>query len=300
VEYYIKTGIVLLGAAFPITLIRSAGPIALLQATIISVTTCLTIYFVGTRFFGLNKRLAALLGVGGSVCGVSASMAIASSVRAEKEHLYTAVSLVVVFALVMIFVLPFASRLLRLSPGVAGAWVGTSEFADAAGFAAASAYGKMAGNENAAIQGFTLMKVIGRDMWIGIWSFIFAMIACLKWEKEECGVRPSAMEIWWRFPKFVIGFFLASLLMTSLTGGYSATAFNTLVKPDLIMPLVSLRTWTFIFCFLSIGLTTRFRELKGASWKPFGAFTAGVVVNVILGFLLSVFVFGGYWSALGK
>jgi uncharacterized membrane protein YadS len=66
------------------------------------------------------------------------------------------------------------------------------------------------------------------------------------------------------------------------------------------MPLVSLRTWTFIFCFLSIGLTTRFKELKGAGWKPFGAFTAGVVVNVILGFLLSVFVFGSYWSALGK
>ena len=300
VEYYIKTGIVLLGAAFPITLIRSAGPIALLQATIISVATCLTIYFVGTKFFGLDKRLASLLGVGGSVCGVSASMAIASSVNAKKDYLYTSVTLVVVWALVMIFVLPFASRLLRLPSGVAGAWVGTSEFADAAGFAAASAYGKMAGNENAAIQSFTLMKVIGRDMWIGIWSFIFAMIACLKWEREECGVRPSAMVIWWRFPKFVIGFFLASLLMTSLTGSYSATAFNTSVKPDLIMPLVSLRTWAFIFCFLSIGLTTRFRELKGTGWKPFGAFTAGVVVNVILGFLLSVFVFGGYWSALGQ
>ncbi len=58
VEYYIKTGVVLLGAAFPITLIRSAGPTALLQATILSVTTCLTIDYVGTRFFGLDKRLA--------------------------------------------------------------------------------------------------------------------------------------------------------------------------------------------------------------------------------------------------
>ncbi len=300
VEYFIKTGIVLLGATFPITLIETAGPIALLQATIISVATCLTIYFVGTKFFGLDKRLASVLGVGGSVCGVSASMAIASSVHAKKEYLYTSVTLVVVWALVMIIVLPFVSKLLSLAPGVAGAWIGTSEFADAAGFAAASAYGKMAGNENAAMQGFTLMKVIGRDMWIGIWSFVFAMIACLKWEKEECGVRPSAMEIWWRFPKFVIGFFVASFLMTSITAGYSTAVFNKSVKPDLIMPLVSLRTWTFIFCFLSIGLTTRFKELKAAGWKPFGAFTTGVVVNVILGFLLSVFIFGGYWAALGK
>jgi uncharacterized integral membrane protein (TIGR00698 family) len=300
VEYYIKTGIVLLGATFPITLIASAGPIALLQATIISVTTCLVIYFVATKYFGLDKRLASVIGVGGAVCGVSASMAIAASVKAKKEYLYTSVTLVVVWALVMIIVLPFVSKLLSLAPGVAGAWIGTSEFADAAGFAAASAYGKMAGNENAAMQGFTLMKVIGRDMWIGIWSFFFAMIACLKWEKEECGVRPSAMEIWWRFPKFVIGFFLATLLMSSITAGYSIATFNTTVKPNLIMPLVSLRSWVFIFCFLSIGLTTRFKELKAVGWKPFWAFTSGVVVNVLLGFILSVFVFGSYWSALGK
>jgi len=299
VEYYIKTGIVLLGATFPVTLIATAGPVALLQATVISVSTCLVIYFTATKFFGLDKRLASVIGVGGSVCGVSASMAIASSVKAKKEDLYTSVTLVVVWALVMIIILPFVSKLLNLAPGVAGAWIGTSEFADAAGFAAASTYGKMVGNENAAIQGFTLMKVIGRDMWIGIWSFVFAMIACLKWEKEECGIRPSAMEIWWRFPKFVIGFFLATFLMTGITAGYTTELFNSRVKPNLIGPLVSIRTWTFIFCFLSIGLTTRFRELKAAGWKPFGAFTTGVVVNFILGFLLSVFVFGGYWSALG-
>lgn len=300
VEYYIKTGIVLLGATFPITLVVSAGPVALVQATVISLITCLTIYFVATKVFGLDKRLGAVIGTGGAVCGVSGSMAIASAVGAKKEHLYTSVTLVVVWALVMILFIPFVSKALNLNPGVAGAWVGTSEFADAAGFAAATAYGRMAGNENAAIQGFTLMKVIGRDMWIGIWSFIFALIACLKWEKEECGRRPDAMEIWWRFPKFVIGFFVASLFMTSITAGYSAAQFSKVVKPDLIAPIVSLRSWAFIFCFLSIGLTTRFRELKAVGWKPFGAFTAGVLVNVALGFILSVFVFGNYWMSLGK
>ncbi len=300
VEYYIKTGIVLLGATFPIALVVSAGPVALLQATVISVATCLTIYFVSTKVFGLDKRLASIIGVGGSVCGVSASMAITSAVGGKKDYLYTSVTLVVVWALVMILFLPFVSKALNLYPGVAGAWVGTSEFADAAGFAAATAYGKMAGNENAAIQGFTLMKVIGRDMWIGIWSFIFALIACFKWEKEECGTRPNAMEIWWRFPKFVIGFFAASLFMTLLTSGYSPAEFNGSVKPGLLLPIVSLRTWAFIFCFLSIGLTTRFRELKAAGVKPFLSFTVGVIVNVALGFILSVYVFGNYWMNLGK
>ncbi len=298
VEYFIKLGIVMLGATFPITLVLVAGPVAIAQATLISLVTCLVIYFVGTRAFGLDRRLAAVIGVGGAVCGVSASMAIAASVRAKKEHLYTSVSLVVVWALVMILVLPFVSRSMGLPAGVAGAWIGTSEFADAAGFAAATTYGHMAGNEDAAIKAFTLMKVIGRDVWIGIWSIVWAAIAPIVWEKKETGRTPDAREIWWRFPKFVIGFFAASLLMTAFTSSFTTAEFNSSVRPNLILPLASLRTWAFIFCFLSIGLTTRFRELHAIGWKAFWAFTIGVGVNVVLGYILSVLVFGSYWAAI--
>ncbi len=297
VEYFVKFGIVLLGATFPLTLIATAGPVALGQAMVISILTCLTIFFVG-RALGLDKRLCAVIGVGGAVCGVSASMAIAASVGARKEDLYTSVTLVVVWALVMILVLPFASQALGLSAGVAGAWIGTSEFADAAGFAAASAYGKMAGNEEGAIKAFTLMKVIGRDLWIGIWSLVFAFIATMSWERTELGARPGAGEIWRRFPKFVIGFFIASAIVTLITSGYSAEDFKKLVGPDLLKPIGSLRSWAFLFCFLSIGLTTRFRELKSAGLKPFLAFTLGVAVNVSAGYYLSVHFFGDYWGKL--
>ena len=297
-EYFIKLGIVLLGATFPITLVITAGPVAIMQATFISLVTCLVIYFCATRLFGLDRRLAAVIGTGGSVCGVSASMAIAASVGAKKDDLYTSVTLVVGWALVMILVLPFISRALELSAGVAGAWIGTSEFADAAGFAAASTYGKMAGHEDTAIKAFTLMKVIGRDLWIGIWSIVWALIATVVWEKKETGTTPDAMEVWWRFPKFVIGFFVASMLMTLVTSGYTTEEFNKTVKPALIMPLVSLRTWAFLFCFLSIGLTTRFRELKAVGWKTFFAFSIGVVVNVALGYYLSAHVFAEHWSGI--
>jgi uncharacterized membrane protein YadS len=232
------------------------------------------------------------------VCGVSASMAIAASVNAKKDHLYTSVTLVVVWALVMIAVLPFLSRAMGLSAGVAGAWIGTSEFADAAGFAAATTYGKMVGAEDAAIKSFTLMKVIGRDLWIGIWSVVFAAIATFVWEKGQTGRAPDAREVWWRFPKFVIGFFAASLLMSAFTGGFSTADFNSTVRPNVLAPLVSLRTWTFIFCFLSIGLTTRFRDLHVVGWAAFWSFTIGVAVNVILGYFLSVIVFGSYWAGI--
>lgn len=303
VEYYIKTGIVLLGATLPFTLVVWAGPVAVLQATIVSVTTFLVIYFVGKRL-GLDRRLCATLGAGGSVCGVSASIAIAGAVGAKKEHAPIAITMVIIWALVMIFVLPLASRMLGLHAGVAGAWIGTSEFADAAGLAAAQAYGNTAeqlaqieGTADDAVNTFTLMKVVGRDIWIGIWAFILSIVATTRWETERTE-RARVAEIWHRFPKFVIGFAIASLLVTVVASGYSLEDYDTIVRPELVNPVRTLRSWAFIFCFFSIGLTTRFRELAAAGSRPFWAFTSGVAVNVVIGFILSVIVFGAYWASI--
>ena len=305
VEYYIKTGIVLLGATLPFTLIVWAGPLAMLQATIVSVVTFAVIFYT-SRALGVDRKLCACLGAGGAICGVSGAIAMAGAVKATKEQVAIAITLVILWAIVMIFLLPLASKALQLHAAVAGAWIGNSEFADAAGLAAAQAYGSMAEASQGAIQGtseqalatFTLMKVIGRDIWIGIWAFAFALIATMRWEVEATGVRPSPAEIWWRFPKFVLGFLLASAMVTLLSAGYSFADYKKVVEPNLIAPLKDLRSWTFIFCFLSIGLTTRFRELAGIGSRPFFGFTAGVAVNVILGLLLSAVVFASYWKGI--
>jgi len=332
-EYYIKTGIVLLGATLPLTLIASAGPIAFLQATIVSVTTWTTIYLACTRLFKYEPQFGAVLGAAGAVCGVSASIAVGASVKAKSEHIAIAISLVTVWAIVMIFFIPLASRALHLPTGVAGAWVGTSEFADAAGFAAAQAYNppmpdelraavdaRAAGtataeqlarvdaerhlydNENA-IRAFTLMKVIGRDIWIGIWCFVLSIVAVTVWERRSAGGgrEPiSAAVIWERFPKFVLGFVAASVLMTFVVeayGGDDGAAYAD-VQQGLIAPIKTLRTWTFVFTFLCIGLTTRFRELTRFGWQPFWAFCIGVAVNVPLGFFLSSVAFRDFWLAI--
>jgi len=114
-----------------------------------------------------------------------------------------------------------------ISPGEAGAWVGTSEFADAAGFAVVAELSAVI--ESGAIRGadgsvlnpddpintFTLMKVIGRDIWIGIWCLILAFVSVVKWEKgSESTGSVGVGVIWERFPKFVLGFFAASVIMT--------------------------------------------------------------------------------------
>ncbi|MBV8209765.1 MAG: putative sulfate exporter family transporter [Burkholderiaceae bacterium] len=304
VEYYIKTGIVLLGATLPFTLIIWAGPVAIAQASLVSIVTFLVIYFTGKKL-GLDRRLCATLGAGGAVCGVSASIAIAGAVGARKEHAPVAITMVIGWAIVMIFVLPIVCRWLQLPAGVGGAWIGTSEFADAAGLAAAQTYGNyvtgagLAGKPDDALWAFTLMKVVGRDVWIGIWAFVLAIIATTRWEVQT-GERPELAQVWWRFPKFVIGFLLASLLVTAIAAPYSYGDYSKVVAPNLIAPIRDLRTWAFIFCFFSIGLTTRVRELAHGGAKPFWAFTAGVAVNVVLGFVLSVLVFASYWSALSR
>ena len=306
VEFYIKTGIVLLGASLPLTLIAWAGPVAIVQAAIVSLVTFGVIYFSAVRL-GLDRRLAATLGTGGAVCGVSGAIAIGGAVGAKKDQVSVAISLVVVWAIVMIFVLPLAARALHLSTGVAGAWIGTSEFADAAGLAAAQTYGGYAGNvpgiaghADAAVGAFTLMKVIGRDMWIGVWAFVLSLIATTRWERTGVQSRPDAGEIWRRFPKFVLGFLIASAVITLLSKGVDYATYKKDVVPGLVAPLQALRTWAFTFAFLSIGLTTKFREFVSVGARPFYAFTVGVAVNVVLGFVLSTQVFDTFWTRLGQ
>jgi uncharacterized membrane protein YadS len=286
----------------PLTLILWAGPVAILQASIISLVTFFVIYFVAIKL-GLDKRLAATLGAGGAVCGVSAAIAIAGAVGAKKEYAPIAITTVLIWAIASIFVLPFIALALHLPAGVGGAWIGTSEFADAAGFAAAQTYGDLAvqnglpGTSDQAVFAFTLLKVVGRDVWIGIWAFVLAIVATTRWEKVP-GQKTDVGQIWWRFPKFILGFVIASAIVTVVTTGYSLGDFNKTVNPAFVAPIKDIRTWAFIFSFLSIGLTTRFRELAKAGAKPFFAFSSGAIVNIVLGFVLSAVVFAQHWTNL--
>ncbi len=309
VEFYIKLGVVLLGATLPFTLILWAGPVALLQASFVSIVT-FSVIFATARALGIEPRFAATLGVGGAVCGVSAAIAIAiaAAVGARKQDTAAVVSIVILWAIVMIFVLPFASSALGLSAGVGGAWIGTSEFADAAGFAAAQTFGGIAAKlpgavpsaADQSVAAFTLMKVVGRDIWIGIWAVVLAIVATARWDATGIDNRAGGGEIWRRFPKFVNGFVLASIFITVIAQNAGHAAFGKATTAELVTPIKNLRTWAFSFGFLSIGLTTRLRDLAGIGGRPLVAFSAGVVVNVLLGLVLSAAVFGAYWSGLGQ
>jgi len=299
-ELYIKVGIVLLGASLPFTIIVQGGLWGFLEALVI-VAVGFSVAFLMARALGFDNRFAAVLGAGSSVCGISAAIAVGSSVKAEEKDVGYVVSLVMLYALVLIFVLPILGRALKLAEVVIGAWIGGSELADAAGLAAAALVG------NKAVSAFSLVK-LNRDVMIGFLAFIFAAVSVARWERaasfsgregsvagglaaegESLHTSPSARIIWERFPKFVLAFLAASIIVTLLVTRLGKPAIDS----HLIAVLNTFRTWLFTLAFLCIGLNTSIRDIRRLGPKPILAFTVVVVVNLVLGFLLANLFFGG-------
>ncbi len=279
-EFFIKTGIVLLGANLPFTTVVQGGGWGFIEAVVI-VGVGFSVAFIVAKRLGFDNTFAAVLGAGGSVCGVSAAIAVGGSVKANQKHVGYVVSLVVLYALVLIFLMPFLSRVLGLSEVVAGAWIGGSELADAAGLAAAAMI------SDKAVQAFTLVK-LNRDVMIGVLAFILAVASVTRWERKEGQPLPSPIVIWDRFPKFVLAFLLASFLATTWTVQYGKD-----FSPAVTANLNTIRTWLFTLAFLCIGCNTRIQDVRSMGSKPIIAFTAVVVVNFIVGFLMAILLFGG-------
>ncbi|ACV59819.1 YeiH family protein [Alicyclobacillus acidocaldarius] len=281
-ELFIKTSIVLLGANLPFTIIAKSGLKGFLEAAII-VAVGFAVSQVLGRWMRVEDRYLAVIGAGASVCGVSAAIAVGNSVRAKPRQIGYVVSLVVVYGLILIFVLPALVRGLHLNPTVGGAWIGGSELADASGAAAA----QLVGDE--AVKSFSLVK-LSRDVLISLVCLVFGAIASAVWDRRE-GLQPNGQTslgkvVWARFPKFVLAFLAASLLSTwwQATSGKS---FGT----DFTNNLNALRTWLFTLTFLSIGLNTRFRDMRDVTGKAVAVFTCTVLANVIVGYLLATLLF---------
>ena len=270
----------LLGANLSFTNVVQGGGWGFLEAVIIVGTGFTVAFFVAKRL-GFDNPFAAVLGAGGAVCGVSAAIAVGGSVKANQKHVGYIVSLVVLYALVLIFLMPFLSRLMGLSDAVAGAWIGGSELADAAGLAAAAMI------SDKAVQAFTLVK-LNRDVMIGVLAFIMAIFSVTRWDRKEGQPLPSPIIIWDRFPKFVIAFLLVSFLATMWTVQYGKD-FASAVTAN----LNNVRTWLFTLAFLCIGCNTKIADIRSMGSKPIIAFTIVVLVNLVVGFIMANLLFGG-------
>ncbi|MGV0674801.1 putative sulfate exporter family transporter [Mycolicibacterium fortuitum] len=288
-EFFIKTGLVLLGASINLKVLATAAGPAIIQALLlISIVFGFT-WWLGGRL-GLDDKLRALLASAVSICGVSAAIAAAGAVQARKEQLAYAASLVIVFALPSIFLLPWLADVFGLSDAVAGAWIGGNIDTTAA----VAAAGTIAG-ENA-LQIATIVKTTQNAL-IGIVAIALTAYFALKVERrtgtpDPSVARPSLREFWDRFPKFVLGFIAASVIGT-LYVQFAADGKTAITTVN------DLRTWFLIFAFVAIGLEFSLRGLKEAGWRPIVLFAAATVVNIVVALGLASVLFGGLFGTFG-
>lgn len=228
-ELYIKTAIVILGAALGVkaagalglaTAVMFRGLCAIIEAYLIYWAL---VYFIARRYFKFSREWAAPLASGISICGVSAAIATGGAIRARPIVPIMVSSLVVIFAVVELIILPFlAQTTLWKEPMVAGAWMGLAVKTDGAAVASGGITDSLIRARaftSAGIQyeeGWMTMAAtttkIFIDIFIGVWAFILAIIWCAKIECKP-GEKVRAGEIWHRFPKFVLGYALTFFIM---------------------------------------------------------------------------------------
>ncbi len=293
-EYYIKTGLVLLGAKILFEKIITIGTAGIFVAWVVTPTVWLVTYWFGQKIISMpSKRLNAVICSDMSVCGVSAAIAAASACRAKKEELTLAVGLSLVFTAIMMIVMPAVIKgtfPVDKQMILGGAWMGGT--IDASGAVAAA--GAFLGEK--ALYVAATIKMI-QNVLIGVIAFFVALYFTTRVEVEETGAKVGLGEIWFRFPKFVIGFMAASIIFSMIYSGFNSELDGlgrAMIDKGTIKGGSDLfRGWFFTLSFVSIGLATNFRELKEhfKGGKPLILYAFGQSLNLVLTLVMAYIMF---------
>jgi uncharacterized membrane protein YadS len=296
-ELYIKTAIVLLGGFLGVTAAEKLGlatSLMFLSLAAIIVAYLIfwsVVYYVARVWFGFSREWAAPLASGISVCGVSAAIATGAAIRARPVVPIMVSSLVVIFAVIELLILPVLAELfLSHEPMVAGAWMALSVKTDGAAEASVAITESFILARNAA-EGVNYAKgwIIGTaatvkvfiDIFIGVWAFVLAYIWTTRIE-PRAGDRARLAEIWERFPKFVIGYVITFVLILLLALGASAELAGK-VKAAMA-EANTFRGIFFVLTFFTIGVMTNFRRL----WEEGIGKLAAVYLLCLFGFIIWV------------
>lgn len=286
VEYYIKTGLVLLGVDVLFNKIVAIGVPGIFVAWVVTPIVLISTFIFGQKVLKMpSKSLNIVISADMSVCGTSAAIATAAAARAKKEELTLAVGLSLTFTAIMMVALPALIKALGLPEVLGGAWIGGT--VDSTGAVAAA--GAFLGPK--ALQVAATIKMI-QNVLIGVTAFCVALYWCAKVENTS-GQQVSAMEIWNRFPKFVIGFLGVSIIYSLISSSLGGEMSSILVGNGVGKVANALRGWFFALAFVSIGLSTNFRELakyfKGG--KPIILYVCGQSLNLCLTLLMAYIMF---------
>jgi uncharacterized membrane protein YadS len=277
-ELFLKIGLVLLGTTISFKTIIYAASGAIVQALIMVTAVYFFSWWLGGKF-GLSDSLRAVMSTAVSICGVSAAIAAAGSVLAKKEEVTYITALVIITALPLMVIAPLLAGAMNMPQAVAGAWFGGNVDTTAAVVGAGTIYGAKA-QEIAAIVKQT------QNVLIGVVAFLLALYFSVVVEgKKE---RPSAAVIWQRFPKFVLGFILGSILFT--IGLIPAAASKAPLNAA--NAIGAMKDWAFCLAFVCMGLELSAREFKKMGWSPVIVYLTVTVFNTILALGVSWLIFG--------
>lgn len=286
VEYYIKAGLVLLGAEVLFHKIMAIGLPGIFVAWVVTPIVLVSTFIFGQKVLKMpSKTLNIVISADMSVCGTSAAIATAAAARAKKEELTLSVGLSLTFTAIMMIALPAFIKAVGMPEILGGAWIGGT--VDSTGAVAAA--GAFLGPK--ALQVAATVKMI-QNILIGVTAFCVALYWTTKVEVNE-GEKVGLGEIWNRFPKFVIGFLGVSVLMSIISANLGPNYAGMLVDNGTNKLSVPLRGWFFGLSFIAIGLTTNFRELgkyfKGG--KPIILYVCGQSLNLALTLLMAWIMF---------
>ena len=286
-EYYIKTGLVLLGAEILFGKIVTIGIPGIFVAWVVTPIVLIGTYLFGQKVLKMpSKTLNITISADMSVCGVSAAIATAAACRAKKEELTLAVGLSLIFTSVMMVLMPTFIRAVGMPEILGGAWMGGT--IDATGAVAAA--GEFLGES--ALHVAATIKMI-QNVLIGVIAFCVATYWCFKVERDA-GRKVGLMEIWYRFPKFVLGFIGVSIVFSLIYSAMGSDVGYALIDNGVIKGLTkNLRGWFFCLAFISIGLGTDFRALKQhfKGGKPLILYLCGQTFNLCLTLLMAYIMF---------
>lgn len=281
-EYYIKTGLVLMGATILFGELMQAGVLGMLQAVLVVSVIWYFGYWLARRL-RLDEEFSVMLTTAVAICGVSAAIAACGAIQGDKKKLSYVASVVLIVAVPMMILQPWIVKTFGIPDVVGGAWLGGT--LDTSGSVVAA--GALISEK--AMKIGTIVK-FSQNVLIGLAAFLLS----LWWTMKKSGgnrEKPGIGVIWERFPKFVLGFMVASL------------AFSALISPGLVASTKStisgLRTAWFAMAFVSIGLETKFTDLWSMeNGRPFVAFVGAQFANIIWTLILAYLIFGGILFAV--
>ena len=283
-EFYIKTGLVIMGFSVLFSNIAKFGLYGLGIAWIVTPIVILFMYWLGTKVFRMdNKPLVITLASATSVCGTSAAIATAAAAKAKKNDLSIAVSISIIFTILMMVFEPMIIKATGMSQIMGGSLIGGTVDSTGAVVVAGTALGPEA--QQAAV----LVKSI-QNILIGFIAFAVAVFFATKVDKSG-ETKVGASEIWIRFPKFILGFFaaslLASFLIQPLFGADQVGAINKVLD--------QYKNWAFVLAFTSIGLDTNFKEIakQMQGGKVLWLYVIGQLFNIGLTFFAVWFLLSG-------